>query len=354
MRILNFIVKKKNKDDKSLDLRKTKSLGDIQYPPPGSILVHSASHMDTALKPILTNASAIHPSTTPATNLDNQSDHSSKSSNSSSSPPPAILAGPSPPTPPLQRDEEPKEKKRPLGNPDTKLAAQLQSLTADNMEVLLSMETQARMDRIEEQRVIDEEEQRLAHLADKNTNNSRIQGNRKLKFALPDPPARPDDMTLMRTATTPVPSSSSSHSQEAAQAKLEKRFSLPEDVIRHQQHQLQNNNQSKKRKMWTKLFQKSTDSHASPFPSHTPLTTIELTRRTELSYGCKVKLIRSPLKTIAYVRYIGPVDWADGEWIGVELERAVGKNDGSVDGHRYFYTGANRGIFLTKDELMVV
>lgn len=36
------------------------------------------------------------------------------------------------------------------------------------------------------------------------------------------------------------------------------------------------------------------------------------------------------------VRFIGNTAFADGEWIGIELEQPVGKNDGSVSGTRYF------------------
>ena len=32
------------------------------------------------------------------------------------------------------------------------------------------------------------------------------------------------------------------------------------------------------------------------------------------------------------VRYIGPTDFGEGVWVGVELRTAKGKNDGSVQG----------------------
>lgn len=40
--------------------------------------------------------------------------------------------------------------------------------------------------------------------------------------------------------------------------------------------------------------------------------------------------------TIAVVRYIGPVHFTDGIFLGVELRTAQGKNDGSIDGVKYF------------------
>ncbi|ORY96309.1 CAP Gly-rich domain-containing protein [Syncephalastrum racemosum] len=72
----------------------------------------------------------------------------------------------------------------------------------------------------------------------------------------------------------------------------------------------------------------------------------------ELKIGDMVKLIHRPLPTLGHVRYIGPVAWAEGDdWVGVELQSRVGKNDGSVDGKRYFQTDPHRGIFVTKSEL---
>ena len=45
------------------------------------------------------------------------------------------------------------------------------------------------------------------------------------------------------------------------------------------------------------------------------------------------------------LRYLGPTDFAKGEWAGVELDAAIGKNDGSVDGRRYFECEPNFGLF---------
>ncbi len=40
-------------------------------------------------------------------------------------------------------------------------------------------------------------------------------------------------------------------------------------------------------------------------------------------------------------------------WVGVQLELPVGKNDGSVDGVRYFYCPQNYGVFVRTDVLEV-
>lgn len=48
----------------------------------------------------------------------------------------------------------------------------------------------------------------------------------------------------------------------------------------------------------------------------------------------------------ATVRYVGTTQFAEGLWIGVELEGPTGKNDGSVAGERYFDCKPLYGMFL--------
>ena len=42
---------------------------------------------------------------------------------------------------------------------------------------------------------------------------------------------------------------------------------------------------------------------------------------------------------------MGPTDFAAGEWAGVELDTATGKNDGTVGEKRYFECKAKYGLF---------
>ncbi|KAH0543925.1 hypothetical protein FGG08_001826 [Glutinoglossum americanum] len=49
---------------------------------------------------------------------------------------------------------------------------------------------------------------------------------------------------------------------------------------------------------------------------------------------------------IATIRYLGQPHFAEGDWIGVELESLTGKNDGSVQGERYFDCEHGRGMFV--------
>ncbi|KAL4961921.1 putative dynactin [Aspergillus stella-maris] len=63
----------------------------------------------------------------------------------------------------------------------------------------------------------------------------------------------------------------------------------------------------------------------------------------DLSTGCVVALTDGRQAT---VRYIGATSFADGEWIGVELNDDSGKNDGSVQGERYFECEPGFGMFV--------
>lgn len=46
------------------------------------------------------------------------------------------------------------------------------------------------------------------------------------------------------------------------------------------------------------------------------------------------------------VRYVGPIHFAQGTYVGIELPSAAGKNDGSVRGERYFTCPVDHGLFV--------
>ncbi|KAI6653197.1 CAP-Gly domain-containing linker protein 4-like [Oopsacas minuta] len=51
------------------------------------------------------------------------------------------------------------------------------------------------------------------------------------------------------------------------------------------------------------------------------------------------------------IRFIGDVKFQTGQWVGVEYNEAIGKNDGSVDGIRYFRCKPNYGVFVTPSKI---
>jgi len=64
---------------------------------------------------------------------------------------------------------------------------------------------------------------------------------------------------------------------------------------------------------------------------------------TDLSPGQVVSLTDGRQATI---RFIGTTHFAPGDWIGIELDEPTGKNDGSVQGERYFECEQGYGMFI--------
>ena len=62
-----------------------------------------------------------------------------------------------------------------------------------------------------------------------------------------------------------------------------------------------------------------------------------------LSVGQKIELNDG---RVAIVRFVGTTHFQTGDWVGVELDEATGKNDGSVKGERYFQCAQGYGMFL--------
>jgi kinesin family protein 13 len=63
-----------------------------------------------------------------------------------------------------------------------------------------------------------------------------------------------------------------------------------------------------------------------------------------LTLGESVQVRPSNLSGV--VRFVGPAQFAPGLWVGIELDTSRGKNDGCVDGVRYFSCPARRGMFV--------
>jgi len=85
-------------------------------------------------------------------------------------------------------------------------------------------------------------------------------------------------------------------------------------------------------------------SHASLSNSNTSLASTAATH-IDFKTGDRVIIKSSQGSKVGTVRYIGYTEFAPGEWVGVELDDPRGKNDGSVEGKRYFQCRPNFGLF---------
>jgi dynactin 1 len=57
----------------------------------------------------------------------------------------------------------------------------------------------------------------------------------------------------------------------------------------------------------------------------------------------------------AIIRFLGRTNFQVGDWVGVELDDNSGKNDGSVNGERYFECGGiGRGMFCRPKAVTVI
>ncbi|XP_063992810.1 kinesin-like protein KIF13A isoform X2 [Diachasmimorpha longicaudata] len=88
----------------------------------------------------------------------------------------------------------------------------------------------------------------------------------------------------------------------------------------------------------------------STFGSKSDLTRIEAPLPEWVVVGESV-MVR-PYSYCGVIAYIGGTEFATGNWIGVELDAPTGKNDGAVNGHRYFTCRAKCGIFVKVDKLI--
>ncbi|XP_053625789.1 restin homolog isoform X10 [Plodia interpunctella] len=72
---------------------------------------------------------------------------------------------------------------------------------------------------------------------------------------------------------------------------------------------------------------------------------ISTTNNGELRLGDRVIVSSSRGSKAGTLRYVGVTEFAPGVWGGVELDDPLGKNDGSVDGKRYFECAPRFGLF---------
>lgn len=54
------------------------------------------------------------------------------------------------------------------------------------------------------------------------------------------------------------------------------------------------------------------------------------------------------------VKFCGSTHFQVGKWVGIELFEKKGKNDGSVQGQKYFECKPGHGIFVKRSQVQVV
>ncbi|XP_054013646.1 kinesin-like protein KIF13B isoform X8 [Hylaeus anthracinus] len=93
-----------------------------------------------------------------------------------------------------------------------------------------------------------------------------------------------------------------------------------------------------------------TSDKSSAFGSRHDLSRVETPLPDWVVVGESV-LVR-PYSYSGVIAYVGPTEFASGSWIGIELDAPTGKNDGAVNGHRYFTCRPKCGIFVKVDKLI--
>lgn len=69
----------------------------------------------------------------------------------------------------------------------------------------------------------------------------------------------------------------------------------------------------------------------------------------DLSVNMRVNVITRDGRLPGLIKFIGQTKFSPGIWIGVSLDAAVGKNNGTVQGKHYFDCAAEHGLFVKED-----
>ncbi|CAJ0588822.1 unnamed protein product [Cylicocyclus nassatus] len=80
-------------------------------------------------------------------------------------------------------------------------------------------------------------------------------------------------------------------------------------------------------------------------PEHVEELNAELAKKIKIGDRCEVRIRGEPAKR-GVVSFNGETKFRQGVWIGVTYDEPVGKNDGSVNGERYFQCEDKHGGFV--------
>ncbi|KAI9253584.1 CAP Gly-rich domain-containing protein, partial [Sporodiniella umbellata] len=73
----------------------------------------------------------------------------------------------------------------------------------------------------------------------------------------------------------------------------------------------------------------------------------------KLGDRCEVSSDDQAAKKLGTVRYLGETKFQPGLWVGVQYDEPLGKNDGSVQGERYFTCSKNYGGFVRPTKVTI-
>lgn len=251
-------LKKKFSPTATLGLRKTQSTGDID----DSVLIREHRHQNV-----------------------NNSSHTSSSTEKSGILRPARQYPERPPTPPLSSSEPGVTTH--TNQESSALSKKLSDISAGDLDLLLSIETQTRMDHQEE----------LAERQKKNEERQKVRRS-AIRFNIPETPPRPRSPDFVRREDL------SNRRWSMPDAHLVRRLARIKGLFsRSESFNTANNHRSS--------ISSGQSSDSCSENSH--LDSL-------IAVGCRVVTLKRPLPIVATVRYVGELQGEQEEWVGLELD----------------------------------
>ena len=72
----------------------------------------------------------------------------------------------------------------------------------------------------------------------------------------------------------------------------------------------------------------------------------------QVEVGNRVEVVGKDVK--GSVAFVGTTEFAAGQWVGIILDEAKGKNNGNVKGKVYFECAENCGIFVRPSSTQII